>query len=156
MHVKYILTIYHNHIPFFTCEQKKNYDIHQKQRKQEINKKHNSPAGNRTRVFRVTGGDTDHYTTEDVTNVTLRILPLRSIMMILFFYYLKNREFAPTPISNIISYRMRRSKKLIIQGTDNRCCGVTVQKIKIREKNNLSCVHLQQPVKRQACIQVPK
>ena len=26
-----------------------------------------SPAGNRTRVFRVTGGDTDHYTTEDLT-----------------------------------------------------------------------------------------
>ena len=24
-----------------------------------------SPAGNRTRVFRVTGGDTYHYTTED-------------------------------------------------------------------------------------------
>ena len=26
-----------------------------------------SPAGNRTRVFRVTGGDTDHYTTEEFT-----------------------------------------------------------------------------------------
>ena len=25
-----------------------------------------SPAGNRTPVFRVTGGDTHHYTTEDV------------------------------------------------------------------------------------------
>ena len=29
-------------------------------------KKCNSPAGNRTRVFRVTGGDTYHYTTEDL------------------------------------------------------------------------------------------
>ena len=29
-------------------------------------KKNYSPAGNRTRVFRVTGGDTHHYTTEDV------------------------------------------------------------------------------------------
>ena len=28
-------------------------------------KKKNSPAGNRTRVFRVTGGDTYHYTTEE-------------------------------------------------------------------------------------------
>ena len=70
--------------------------------------------------------------------------------------YLKNREFASTPTSDIISYRMRRSKKLIIQGTDNGCGGMMVQKIKIREKNNLSCVHLQPPVKRQACIQVSK
>ena len=68
--------------------------------------------------------------------------------------YLKNREFVGT--SDIVSYRMRRSKKLIIQGTDNGCCGVTVQKIEIREKNNLSCVHFQPPVKRQACIQVSK
>ena len=29
--------------------------------------KKNSPAGNRTRVFRVTGGDTYHYTTEELT-----------------------------------------------------------------------------------------
>ena len=28
-------------------------------------KKKSSPAGNRTPVFRVTGGDTHHYTTED-------------------------------------------------------------------------------------------
>ena len=27
--------------------------------------KETSPAGNRTRVFHVTGGDTHHYTTED-------------------------------------------------------------------------------------------
>ena len=68
--------------------------------------------------------------------------------MILFIG--KNIEFAPPPTSDIISYRMRRSEKLIIQDTDNGCCGVTVQEIKIREKNNLSCVHLQPPVKRQA------
>ena len=30
-----------------------------------INKKKSSPAGNRTPVSRVTGGDTHHYTTED-------------------------------------------------------------------------------------------
>ena len=29
-------------------------------------KKTDSPAGNRTRVFRVTGGDTYHYTTEEI------------------------------------------------------------------------------------------
>ena len=29
-------------------------------------KKDSSPAGNRTPVFRVTGGDTHHYTTEEV------------------------------------------------------------------------------------------
>ena len=28
-------------------------------------KNHSSPAGNRTRVFHVTGGDTYHYTTEE-------------------------------------------------------------------------------------------
>ena len=28
-----------------------------------------SPAGNRTPVSRVTGGDTDHYTTEDLKKV---------------------------------------------------------------------------------------
>ena len=32
-------------------------------------KKLHSPAGNRTRVFRVTGGDTYHYTTEDYTHI---------------------------------------------------------------------------------------
>ena len=34
---------------------------------EEKKSKKRSPAGNRTRVFRVTGGDTDHYTTEDCT-----------------------------------------------------------------------------------------
>ena len=29
-------------------------------------KKKDSPAGNRTRVVRVTGGNTHHYTTEDL------------------------------------------------------------------------------------------
>ena len=54
--------------------------------------------------------------------------------------YLTNyREFTPTSTSDIISYR----KKMNIQGTDNGCCGVTVQKIKIREKNRLSCMHHQ-------------
>ena len=32
-------------------------------------RKKSSPAGNRTRVFRVTGGDTYHYTTEDVLDL---------------------------------------------------------------------------------------
>ena len=48
--------------------------------------------------------------------------------------YLKKREFAPRPTSDVIIYRMRRRKKLIIQGTDNGCCDVTVQKIKKRKK----------------------
>ena len=30
-----------------------------------VNEKNFSPAGNRTPVFRVTGGDTHHYTTEE-------------------------------------------------------------------------------------------
>ena len=34
-------------------------------RSKKREKKVPSPAGNRTRVFRVTGGDTYHYTTED-------------------------------------------------------------------------------------------
>ena len=47
----------------------------QKIKKQgEKEKKADSPAGNRTRVFRVTGGDTHHYTTEDLAEPqTLRI-----------------------------------------------------------------------------------
>ena len=42
-----------------------------KKEKKDLNKnvlkekKIDSPAGNRTRVFHVTGGDTHHYTTED-------------------------------------------------------------------------------------------
>ena len=37
--------------------------------------KNTSPAGNRTPVFRVTGGDTHHYTTEEVDlNVTQKDL----------------------------------------------------------------------------------
>ena len=35
-------------------------------RGKEGGKKNVSPAGNRTPVFRVTGGDTHHYTTEEV------------------------------------------------------------------------------------------
>ena len=31
-----------------------------------------SPAGNRTPVSRVTGGDTHHYTTEDAANISIR------------------------------------------------------------------------------------
>ena len=38
-------------------------------------KKEVSPAGNRTRVFHVTGGDTHHYTTED-----LREQPQKTIL----------------------------------------------------------------------------
>ena len=34
-------------------------------KKKKKKKKKNSPTGNRTRVFRVTGGDTYHYTIED-------------------------------------------------------------------------------------------
>ena len=34
--------------------------------RKEVGKKNISPAGNRTPVFRVTGGDTHHYTTEEV------------------------------------------------------------------------------------------
>ena len=48
-----------------TCKKKKNY----------------SPTGNRTRVFRVTGGDTYHYTIEEHTEIYLtltRVPPRRS------------------------------------------------------------------------------
>ncbi len=48
-------------------------------RKRKRKKKHNSPAGNRTRVFRVTGGDTYHYTTEDICTVALKINILKGI-----------------------------------------------------------------------------
>ena len=36
-------------------------------------KKISSPAGNRTRVFRVTGGDTHHYTTEEWTLTSVQL-----------------------------------------------------------------------------------
>ena len=42
-----------------------------------------SPAGNRTPVSRVTGGDTNHYTTEDlVTTINFRYLTLTAILLI--------------------------------------------------------------------------
>jgi hypothetical protein len=40
--------------------------------KTDDGEKKNSPAGNRTRVSRVTGGDTDPYTTEDM-NISIFI-----------------------------------------------------------------------------------
>ena len=42
-------------------------------------KKTDSPAGNRTRVFRVTGGDTYHYTTEDDLSSRVRDLNLKPL-----------------------------------------------------------------------------
>ena len=39
-----------------------------------LNKKRVSPAGNRTPVSRVTGGDTHHYTTEDSVMIEVKIL----------------------------------------------------------------------------------
>ena len=36
-----------------------------------------SPAGNRTPVSRVTGGDTHHYTTEDETHEEVKLLLLK-------------------------------------------------------------------------------
>ena len=41
-----------------------------------------------------------------------------------------------------------------MQGTDSENCGMTVLKIKIRDKNNLSSVRFQPPIRRLACIQV--
>ena len=45
-----------------SVEQAKKQKVCQEKRKKNLH----SPAGNRTRVFRVTGGDTYHYTTEDL------------------------------------------------------------------------------------------
>ena len=45
-----------------------------KERNEEKSTKMSSPAGNRTPVSRVTGGDTDHYTTEDLGNGRLLTL----------------------------------------------------------------------------------
>ena len=45
------------------------------------NKKETSPAGNRTPVSRVTGGDTDHYTTEDLRDGRLPALRLMTPVM---------------------------------------------------------------------------
>ena len=53
---------------------------------------------------------------------------------------LKNKEFGPTPTLDIISYRMRRSKRLIVQGTGNGCGDMTVQKNQNKRKNNLFSV----------------
>ena len=47
-------------------KQNKTKQNKQKNKKREKNIS-SSPAGNRTPVSRVTGGDTHHYTTEDVT-----------------------------------------------------------------------------------------
>ena len=55
-------------------------------------------------------------------------------------FYLRNRESALTPTSDIGSYRMRRSKKLIIQGTRNGRGVMTVQKNQ-NERKEQSIVH---------------
>ena len=47
-----------------------------KKGKKEKKKMQSSPAGNRTPVSRVTGGDTHHYTTEDETYETEKLLLL--------------------------------------------------------------------------------
>ena len=62
-----------------------------KQTKSLGKKKDNSPAGNRTRVFRVTGGDTYHYTTEDIC--------FRPLKFVIFTLSLVPRPFPP-PINN--------------------------------------------------------
>ena len=67
----------------------------------KICKKEVSPAGNRTRVFHVTGGDTHHYTTEDLED--------RSQKTILNYigYFLLNKQF------NIRGLNIRCSRFLI-------------------------------------------
>ena len=62
--------------------------------------------------------------------------------------YLKNREFAPTPTWDIISYRMRRSKKLAIQGAGNGCGGMTVQK----KKKEQSVVRASSATRKASCL----
>ena len=47
------------------CRTKKFLPSNKAEKKKEKKKKIFSPAGNRTPVSRVTGGDTHHYTTED-------------------------------------------------------------------------------------------
>ena len=55
-----------------------------------INKKKSSPAGNRTPVSRVTGGDTHHYTTED----------FRTCLSYIFLYYFIIVLFSPVSLSS--------------------------------------------------------
>ena len=48
-----------------------------KKDKKEKKNVQSSPAGNRTPVSRVTGGDTHHYTTEDETHEEVKLLLLK-------------------------------------------------------------------------------
>ena len=60
-HLKY----YIYNVVFYTpalIRQNNSYELKGK----KISKNMSSPAGNRTPVSRVTGGDTDHYTTEEL------------------------------------------------------------------------------------------
>ena len=60
--------------------------------KWEGKKKVLSPAGNRTRVVRVTGGDTYHYTTEDLPIWTPKFYLLLSFQLQLLLKENRNRQ----------------------------------------------------------------
>ena len=60
-----------------------------------------SPAGNRTRVFRVTGGDTYHYTTED--DLLGKVVNIKCICNIDLLQRSAWRNFA-VPISRLCRY----------------------------------------------------
>ena len=55
----------------------------------------NSPAGNRTPVSRVTGGDTNHYTTEDA-DFKFVVCMSRGSRLLTLFVYIEFRTLAVT------------------------------------------------------------
>ena len=55
-----------------------------------------SPAGNRTPVSRVTGGDTHHYTTEDFTGFNVVDRVIKSLVTLFCFRRACNARAFPT------------------------------------------------------------
>ena len=60
-----------------------------------------SPAGNRTRVFRVTGGDTYHYTTEDNLAAAIINVVYKNIQQSLLLYTPTSSSFRPLKLNKL-------------------------------------------------------
>ena len=78
--------------------------------------KRSSPAGNRTRVFRVTGGDTDHYTTEDLLCVDAIFISLSDVSLILSVHLLHCRRstFWHLAASSVQKLRKYFDKQIVL------------------------------------------
>ena len=67
-----------------------------------------SPAGNRTPVSRVTGGDTYHYTTEELQTIELFFYLKICIMVHIFLRQFLRKDFSLISIFFILQISFKR------------------------------------------------